>query len=115
MIGYVKAKARRYLELGPAKYRATDFFGQLDVTLSEKEWETMGCAIQQMSQGFGFDPARPLREIGSGAIHLLLPLLHFEFAGEDSTPVDGGFLDVVRGIHLMDGGEIVLYNLVSGD
>jgi predicted ester cyclase len=111
---YIMSKANQYLKMGPEKYRRKDFFGMPDLEWDNEDLEVIAEGCRQVIQGKGFTPDRPFTGLDITGFSMLFSLFHFEKTKvETSIPGEGQFLDKIKMRHVMDGGEVIYYNLVE--
>jgi hypothetical protein len=113
VIGYVRAKARRYLEIGPDRYQQHDFFHQPNLSMSESDLAIIHTAIVQLANGIGFDSDSPLYHLGSKAIHLLMPIFHFRFDQMVSNRIKHGFIDEISATHVVSNSSVTFFSISS--
>jgi len=68
-----------------------------------------------MMEGIGITPEDPLRGLGIDGFYALFRLFHFSLVRQSVIPGEEGMLDRMRMRHMVDGGEVVYYNLVTYD
>ncbi len=112
---YIQFKASRFLEVGADEYRLGDALGQPPAEWDPSTIEIVAHGCQQILDGRGLTPERPLEGLGIPGFYKLLQLFHFKPREQvllgDAPP--GMMLDRMEMRHVMDGRAIVLYNLVD--
>ena len=112
--GYVHYKAFMYLQLGPARYRKTDFFNCPPRDWTKSRFRAVKSGCEQILMWRGLSPERPLRDIGIEGFYALLHLFHFKLQSQaalDGAP--GMILDKMEMEHVVDSRKITLYNEVK--
>ena len=112
--GYMRAKATRYITLGPHLYRSQDAMGTPDPTLSFDQLDTLMRGALQVFQWKGLTPETALAGIGMEGFTHLVGLFHFRVMERSSSPLPGGkTLDRVLVEHVVHGPErqVALFNV----
>ena len=115
MFVYMLSKADLYLRIGPERYRKGDSLGLPEKDTSPEMLAAIQRGMEQICQSRGYVPEKPFVDLDIAGFYALLRTLHFnpdrqvlaayrEAAGE--------ILDEMHMVHVLDGEEIVLYNLV---
>jgi hypothetical protein len=112
---YFFSKAYAYLNMGPEAYRSRDAFGEPSVELDAEDLALIESGCRQMMEGRGLTPEDPLRGLGIHGFYALFRLFHFSLVRQSVIPGEEGMLDRMRMRHMVDGGEVVYYNLVQYD
>lgn len=111
---YILSKAHIYLKTGPEIYHRQDAFGMPPGDWDQDDLEDVANGCRQVLDGIGFTPEKPFTGLGISGFYRLFDLFHFENTGRESTTTsDGKFLDKMIMQHVMDGSEVVYYNLVE--
>ena len=85
---YIQFKASRFLEVGADEYRLGDALGQPPAEWGPSTIEIVAHGCQQILEGRGRTPDRPLVGLGIPGFYKLLQLFHFK-AGEQLLLGDG--------------------------
>jgi hypothetical protein len=101
--------------MGPEAYRSRDAFGEPSVELDAEDLALIESGCRQMMEGRGLTPEDPLRGLGIHGFYALFRLFHFSLVRQSVIPGEEGMLDRMRMRHMVDGGEVVYYNLVQYD
>lgn len=111
---YLLSKAKVYLEKGPDRYRADDFFAMPPKDWPEELLSVVQNGMEQICNFRGYSLNDPFTGLGIGGFYALLATLHFEreiqFLREMS---DATIMDEMHMTHRVIGNRIVLYNVVS--
>ena len=115
-IGYIFAKAKLYLKLGPVIYRKNDFFKFPDNALDPETLAGIETGCKQIVEGKGLTIDNPLT-LEIDVCYRLLELFHFERTGNRQTKKikennQTRFLDSMEFQHIVDGSKVVYNNLV---
>lgn len=111
---YILTKAYRFFVSSPEEYRRGDALNMPDVTWSSRDLELVKLGCQQLMEGKGLTPENPLNKLGVRGCHLLFGLFHFSMASQYASSLEPGkFLDKMVFQHIMDGSNIIYYNLVD--
>lgn len=110
---YIKTKAQIYMRRGVERYRKGDSLGMPDITWEDDCLAAIERGMNQILQGLGSSPDRPLTGIGIGGFYALIQTLHFQVKSQLAMPQEeGGFLDEMQLEHCMTGQSLILYNRV---
>jgi hypothetical protein len=112
---YFFSKAFTFLHKGPDAYRSEDAFGEPSADLDAEDLTLLESGCRQMMEGRGLTPEDPLRGLGIHGFYTLFRLFHFSLVRQSVIPGEEGMLDRMRMRHVVDGGEVVYYNLVQYD
>jgi hypothetical protein len=114
--GYIHYKAFRYLTVGAAKYRRSDFFHLPPRDWSSAKFEAVRRGCEQIVRWRGMTPESALEGIGIEGFYALLQLFHFELKQQSLLPGDEEtFMDKMEMRHVVSSHEITLYNKVRGE
>ena len=110
----MQSKAERYLEVGPAAYRADDFFGQPPADCPRLLLAAIRRGMEQICRSQGYSPATPFEHLGIDGFYALLDTLHFGLERQAIRAMDTDtILDEMHMKHRVTGQSIVLYNKVT--
>ncbi|NDC76649.1 MAG: hypothetical protein EBZ67_02040 [Chitinophagia bacterium] len=112
---YFFSKAYLFLQMGADAYRSRDAFGEPSTDLDAEDLALIESGCRQMMEGRGLTPEDPLRGLGIHGFYALFRLFHFSLVRQSVMPGEEGMLDRMRMRHMVDGGEVVYYNLVTYD
>lgn len=112
---YFFSKAYTFLKRGPDAYRSQDAFGEPSTDLDAEDLALIESGCRQMMEGRGLTPEDPLRGLGIHGFYALFRLFHFSLVRQSAMPGEEGIIDRMRMRHMVDGGEVVYYNLVQYD
>ena len=113
-VGYVHFKAYGFLTLGPERYRQIDALRMPPEHWAETKLAAVRAGCEQIVAWRGFTRDEPLRNIGIAGLHALMQMFHFDCVQQalvDQTPE--GMLDAMHMRHIVDGQELLVFNLVS--
>ena len=111
---YIITKAYYYLKDGPEKYRSNDAFDLPDKSWSILDLEDISSGCQQILLGVGFRKEHPFKNLSIRACYLLFELFHFKRINQIAYGLDNGnMLDEIKFKHIVDGKEIIYFNLVE--
>lgn len=113
---YIRAKARMFHQIGADAYRASDFFGQPNIRLSQENLAALERGAAEIVEGKGFSASTPLTRLPAEFSHSLAGLFHYEVVAQNARRSEDGlyFLDALLCRHMIDDREIVLFNRVPG-
>jgi hypothetical protein len=111
-IGYIRAKACRFVELGPMRYRSEDLYGQPDANLLESDLTLIERGMQQLADGKGFELDHPLTDIGAIGIRMLMPIVHFRLENVVSHYAESGVIDECVATHMLSDVTVTVFNFV---
>ena len=112
---YFLNKAELYLKIGPERHRQADALGMPDESFSPGEMYAIRRGMEQICQSRGYTPEKPFVDLDIAGFYALMRTLHFNLARQvlaEYREADGEILDEMHMAHVLDGEEIVLYNLV---
>ena len=112
---YMLSKADLYLRIGPERYRKGDALGMPEEDCSPEELAAIQRGMEQICQLQGYTPDNPFRDLDIDGFYALMRTLHFKLNMQvlrEYREESGEILDEMQMVHVMDGDEIVLYNLV---
>jgi hypothetical protein len=112
---YLFAKSYLYLQMGPDAYRTLDAFDEPSDDLDAEDLALIESGCRQVMEGKGLTPEDPFRGLGISGFYALFRLFHFALVRQSVTPNKQGMLDRMEMRHVVDGGEVVYYNLVQYD
>lgn len=114
--GYIRAKARMFLRIGADAYRASDFFGQPDIRLSQENLAALERGAAEIIEDQGFSASSPLTSLPAEFSHSFANLFHLEVMAQNARRSGDGqyLLDALLCRHMVDGREIILFNRVPG-
>ena len=112
---YFFSKAYMFLNMGADAYRSQDAFGEPSSDMDAEDLSVLASGCRQLMEGRGLTPEDPLRGLGIHGFYNLFRLFHFSLVRQSVIPGDEGMLDRMRMRHVVDGGEVVYYNLVQYD
>lgn len=112
---YLFSKAFNFLQMGAEAYRNLDAFGEPSADLDAEDLALLESGCRQLMEGKGLTPEDPLRGLGIDGFYALFQLFHFSLVRQSVIPGEEGMLDRMRMRHVVDGGEVVYYNLVQYD
>jgi hypothetical protein len=111
---YLQAKAERYLEVGPAAYRAGDFFSQPPADCPRPLLAAIERGMEQVCRSQGYSPATPFEHLWVDGFYALLDTLHFGLERQAIRAMDTDtILDAMHMKHRVTDQSIVLYNKVT--
>lgn len=112
---YFFSKAYLFLQMGPDAYRSRDALGEPSTNLDAEDLALIESGCRQVMEGKGLTPEDPFRGLGISGFYALFRLFHFALVRQSVTPNKQGMLDRMEMRHVVDGGEVVYYNLVQYD
>ncbi len=115
-LGYIRSKASMFVRIGPDAYRRQDFFSLPDITLTSAELAGVIAGMQQIAEGRGCCPDRPITGLGVSVLHALFRTLHFCFGESTCTKLEQKVIaDRITWKHVVTGAEIVVHAVISYD
>ena len=112
---YARTKALRYLEVGPATYRESDFYHMPRAEWSTETLNLIQSGCEQMANCTGYLPDNPLEGLGIDGFYKLIAFFHFDRIRVDSTFDDDRVTDKMTLKHSVTGSELILYNRIPLD
>lgn len=114
--GYIRAKAALFLRIGADAYRAADHFGQPDIRLSQENLTALERGVTEIAEGKGVSASNPLTSLPAEFSHSFAKLFHLDVIAQKARRSGDGlyFLDALLCRHMVDGREIILFNMVPG-
>ena len=112
--GYIRHKAKRFLELGHERYRKGDALEKPSQDLEAVYLDALSELCGQLVSGKGFDAESPLTTSHVPASYALIDLFHFGVAERRSNyRLANGILDEFLCRHVVTGTSIKLFVLVA--
>lgn len=109
---YIYLKAQYYLEIGPEKYRQSDYFHMPIHTLDNYETMSIADGCKQILEGIGLTQKKPFQNIGVSGFNRLFEIFHYEVIKVETTITSTGYLDKMTLKHFINDDIIQYYNLV---
>ena len=112
---YIHYKSFEYLQLGPEKYRETDFFHSPPKYWDQERLERLKQGCKQILDWRGSSSDIALEHIGIEGFHDLCHLFHFKIVAQKIVSSDEQtYLDEMQLEHLVDKKKkLILYNKVQ--
>lgn len=113
---YIRAKAEKYLAIGPDAYRGDDFFHMPPASWEADLLAKVDAGFRQILSWRGITHEKPLVDLGIDGFYAMMAVVHFQVVWQSAMPLSdrSGFLDCMHMRHRVHAAEITLYNLVSG-
>jgi len=109
MIGYVQAKARRYMGMGTDRYRRADHFHLPPADLSLVDHLAITSGMGQLATDCGGSASDPIIGLTVEQMHRLLDTLHFRVVSHRLCTGRRGVVDEYRAEHLVTGKPLIVY------
>lgn len=109
MIGYVQAKARRYMGMGADRYRRADHFHQPPADLSPADHLALTSGMGQLATDCGGSAYDPLIGLTTEQMRLLLHTLHFRVVSHHICTGRRGYVDEYHAEHVVTDTPLILF------
>lgn len=109
MIGYIQAKARRYMGMGADRYRRADHFHLPPPDLSPADLLALTLGMGQVATDCGGSAVDPLIGLSAEQVHLLFDTLHFRIVGCRTVRGRRGDVDEYLAEHVVTGRPLILF------
>lgn len=110
---YLQDKAERYLEIGPERYRADDYFHMPRADASAELLDLIESGMEQICLGKGLSVDDPFTGLGVRGFYALLGTLHFKPQRQSLVRSNNEFMvDEMVMRHVITEQTFVLYNRV---
>jgi hypothetical protein len=111
---YIRTKAKRYLEVGPAAYREGDALHMPPASMDEDILKKVESGMRQIIEWRGITPQTAFTGINIDGFYAMMSVLHFKLSSQATVACDkpNCILDEMTMQHAVTGEQIVLYNEV---
>ena len=110
--GYLLAKVKRYLKIGPGAYRTSDFFKMPLKGWKRRDLEAVRKGFEQFVLGKGYRPDKPITGVDIDGFSKMMRTLHFKPVRQKADFFKQFILDEIVFEHRMTGIQITLYNQI---
>ncbi len=109
MMGYIQAKARRYMGMGAIRYARADHFHLPPADLSPSDLLALTTGMGQLATDSGGTVNDPLVSLSAEQVHLLFNTLHFRIVGCRTVRGRRGDVDEYIAEHVVTGRPLILF------
>lgn len=109
MIGYLQAKARRYMSVGALRYARADHFHLPPANLSDADLLALTTGMGQLATYCGGTVNDPIIGLTLNQVRLLLATLHFRVISQQIRRGRRGNVDEYDAEHVVTGKPLTLF------
>lgn len=116
--GYIFSKAKLFLKIDANEYRMRDFYNQPPIEFDEDDLKILANGCNQILQGYGVFPDKPLTNLDVTGFSALFEMFHFNSISRKSNHSfifnnEEGILDSITFEHIVEGGKVTYYNFIA--